>query len=98
MLTVCLLCCCFLNMAGQAKLDAAEFKVGDMIDCKDTANNWCQARIMDRKDVRSASLIFYGSRVHCSPFGQQDKVLVHYSGWSEKWDEWLNRKDKRIAP
>ena len=28
----------------------------------------------------------------------QDQVKVHYKGWHEKFDEWLNRKGTRIRP
>jgi len=29
---------------------------------------------------------------------RDDKVLVHYKGWPETWDEWIEKKSARFAP
>jgi hypothetical protein len=26
------------------------------------------------------------------------EFLIHYKGWSEKWDEWIEKASKRLAP
>jgi len=28
---------------------------------------------------------------------REDEVRVHYDGWSEKWDEWMDRSSARIT-
>jgi hypothetical protein len=44
----------YKTKAAQQKLDARDFKVGDLVDCVDTSNAWLVARIMavDAKEDR----------------------------------------------
>lgn len=69
---------CFKTVASQAKAEAAEYAVGDVVDARDSSNNWCVAQLMSMND--------------------KGEYLVHYKGWSEKWDEWIEKTSKRLAP
>jgi len=52
------------------------FEVGQWIDCRDTVNKWCEARIAAITET---------------------EVRVHYDGWTDRWDEWLDRASPRIT-
>uniref|UniRef100_A0A7S0DQW3 Ubiquitin carboxyl-terminal hydrolase n=1 Tax=Amorphochlora amoebiformis TaxID=1561963 RepID=A0A7S0DQW3_9EUKA len=55
---------------------------GSIVDCLDTYNKWYESEVM-------------GIRVNKE--GQKE-VHVHYIGFDEKWDEWIETNSKRIQP
>jgi hypothetical protein len=58
-------------------------KAGQIIDCLDTEHIWCQATVeLKIQSERS----------------KEPLILVHYEGWSRKYDELLNISSKRVAP
>jgi hypothetical protein len=58
-------------------------KAGQIIDCLDTEHIWCPATVeLKIQSERS----------------KEPLILVHYEGWSRKYDELLNISSKRVAP
>lgn len=60
-------------------------------------NKWrYELKIDDMIDARDAQMNWYEGRVvDLDP--KNKKVLVHYLGWTEKWDAWVNVEGKEIA-
>ena len=62
----------------------AKWKIGGRIDCKDPENKWLAARIKD---------------VEVSPTDHtRTSVLVTYTEFDAKYDEWINSDSNRILP
>ena len=61
------------------------FEIGDHVDCRDQVGKWCNAEIV--------AVIF--------PFSFLQKranlVKVHFTGWSAKYDEWIDINSDRIV-
>lgn len=50
--------------------DWMNFKVGQVIDCKDCKGKWYESTILEV---------------------EEERIYVHYEGWSSVWDEWVSR-------
>jgi hypothetical protein len=61
------------------------FTIGQWIDVKDTVNQWLEAEVIDKVKL-------------CGPIRNYDKIKVHYLGWGEHWDEWIDSYSPRIMP
>lgn len=51
------------------------FKVGEVVNCKDTVGDWLNASIIKIEN---------------------NTVLIHYTGWPNKWDEWVGINSPRL--
>ena len=58
-------------------------KAGQKLDVLDTEHIWCNAAVELKIQVQNQ---------------EQPLLLVHYHGWSRKYDEFLMMDSKRIAP
>jgi hypothetical protein len=67
----------------KAKHILESIKPGQRIDVLDTEHIWCNAQVELKIQAEA----------HDSPL-----LLVHYDGWSRKYDEFLLLNSKRIAP
>lgn len=61
------------------------FTIGQWIDVKDTVNQWLEAEVIDKVKI-------------LGPIRNYDKIKVHYLGWGEHWDEWIDSYSVRIMP
>ena len=66
------------------RLSFSQIKVGSEIDCRDTANIWCQSRILEVDDSRSQS--------------PETLIKVRFIGWNEIYDEFIPITSMRLAP
>jgi hypothetical protein len=61
--------------------------VGQWVDVKDSINQWCEGQILEMRKISDG-----GTGI------EKDQVLVHYSGWASRWDEWLDMNSNRVCP
>ena len=58
-----------------------KFEIGEWIDVRDTIDNWLEAQIVNIRNNVNGT----------------KEVLVHYNGWGNRWNEWININSKRIS-
>lgn len=66
------------------RLDLENIEVGSLIDVRDTANIWCEARVLE---IHRNSLT--------RPI--QTVLKVHYLGWDPLFDEFISSNSFRLA-
>jgi len=59
---------------------AVEFSIGEHVDCLDSVNKWCNGEIVSVSNYQHSFL--YQKKGTC--------VKVHFTGWTAKYDEWLD--------
>ena len=55
---------------------------GDMLIANDTQNKWYHAVVLEKKKDPSSS--------------DESQVLIHFNGWSARWDEWMPISSVRL--
>ena len=58
-------------------------QIGDLLDVLDQVRRWCVGEVI--QDCYQEE-------------EEQRYLLVHYLGWSDKWNEWISTSSSRIAP
>ena len=78
-------------------------KIGDIVDGLDSSNVWYNCTILDKK-VEKQTIgeeiieIFICYRTYNEKGDKIDSEGRRYSGWSQKYDEWINVTSPRIHP
>lgn len=58
-------------------------------------NVWKEGDTLDARDTTNKWLVAKVVKVDPT---NADRLLVHYEGWSDKWDDWFTVPNKRLAP
>ena len=62
-----------------------QYEIGDTVEAMDSVGKWREAEIMDKKYTNQPTLV---SQLDAAE-DIEIEYLIHYSGWSSKWDEWF---------
>lgn len=83
----------------------ASLKVGVAVDAQDCNRDWLHATVSGRREGGRVVTAFEArgnAGRHCIPHEADADggvaVLVHFSGWSADWDEWIPALSDRVQP
>lgn len=75
-------------------------KEGDRIDCCDTMQNWYQATILNRREIKVGNELIKEVQVGFRFYNENglriDQNGRKFTGWSSNYDEWINLYSIRI--